>query len=213
MESALPPRPSRTPLRLVGTHEVPGSRSAGVRESRRAGGRAESGEAVPVSEEFGRGIEAEREEDSRRRESSRFIAYENASAARHSDGARLAFAKLVEESIEGGRAAIIRPETRRELAAAAEAQGLRPFEAQLTIAMVQDAARHGEVLAYAGLPVTAVGDQRPRGQRDTTPGGRHDPSPRRHLPSSSNPHGRHLLLAVVMGMVIFASLVVAVLRA
>lgn len=219
MESALPPRPSRTPLRLVGTHEVPGSRSAGAREGRRAGGAREESEGAPeAGDDFGRGVEAQREEESRRRESSRFIAYENASAARHSDGARLAFARLVEESIEGGRAAIIRPETRRDLAAAAEAHGLRPFEAQLTIAMVQDAARHGEVLAPAALPVTPVGgpfrgSQRPRVLRDTTPGGVHDPSPRSAYRGAIAPYGRHLLLSVVMGMVIFAALVVAVLRA
>jgi hypothetical protein len=152
--------------------------------------------------EFGRGVAAEREEAARRIESSRFIAYENASAARHSDGARLAFAKLVEESIEGGRAAIIRPETRRELAAAAESQGLRPFEAQLTIAMVQDAARHGEVLARAER---SADERRARHvPRDMTPG----------APTVAAPaHARHLMLAVAMGLVIFSALVVAVLRA
>lgn len=227
MESAKPPAqppsqpplaparasgPSRTPLRLVGTQESSGSRGAGAREGRRgeaAGGGRDS--EMVAGPEFGRGVAAEREEAARRIESSRFIAYENASAARHSDGARLAFAKLVEESIEGGRAAIIRPETRRELAAAAESQGLRPFEAQLTIAMVQDAARHGEVLARAER---SADERRARHvPRDMTPGGRHDPSPRVAPTVAAPAHARHLMLAVAMGLVIFSALVVAVLRA
>jgi len=209
-----PNRPSRTPLRLVGGDEASESRGVGARKGRRARGAEDHADAESVArpgQEFGRGVEAEREESARRLESSRFIAYENASAARHSDGARLAFAKLVEESIEGGRAAIIRPETRRELAAAAETRGLRPFEAQLTIAMVQDAARHGEVIARAGREAD---ERRARHvPRDTTPGGCHDPSPRAAPILAAPAHARHLMLAVAMGVVIFASLVVAVLRA
>jgi hypothetical protein len=128
------------------------------------------------------------------------VAFENAAAARHSDDAREAFAILVEEAIEGGKAAIIRPEVRRELVLAGEAKGLRPFEAQLTIAMVQDAARHGEVvrrvpakgaLATGSNAVGSAGHARSTGRNLTS----------------------QLVLAILMGMVIFAALVVAVLRA
>ena len=57
-----------------------------------------------------------------------------------------AFAALVSTHIEGGRAGIVRPEARRGLMRAALAAGLRPFDATLIIAMVQDRARRGEPL-------------------------------------------------------------------
>jgi len=60
-----------------------------------------------------------------------------------------AFAALAAARIEGGRAAILRPEARRGLMRAATAAGLRPFDATLIIAMVQDRARRGEPLAEA----------------------------------------------------------------
>ncbi|MCA9294405.1 MAG: hypothetical protein KDA20_11390 [Phycisphaerales bacterium] len=50
----------------------------------------------------------------------------------------------VADALEGGRAAILRPERRRELVANAQAMGLRPFDANLIIAIVQDGARRGE---------------------------------------------------------------------
>ncbi len=56
----------------------------------------------------------------------------------------MAFADDVRKSIEGGRAAILRPERRRELFTRATSLGLRPFDATLVIAIVQDAARRGE---------------------------------------------------------------------
>lgn len=57
---------------------------------------------------------------------------------------RSLFALDVAKAIDGGRAAILRPERRRELIAAAVGKGLREFDANLIIAIVQDAARRGE---------------------------------------------------------------------
>lgn len=57
---------------------------------------------------------------------------------------RWVLALRVYESIEGGRAAILRPQKRRNLVALATRLGLRPFDANLIIAIVQDAARCGE---------------------------------------------------------------------
>lgn len=71
-----------------------------------------------------------------------------ASANRHAaaltpDDARWVFANQVRDSLEGGRAAILPPNRRRDLVAAALRQGLRPFDANLVIAIVQDEARTG----------------------------------------------------------------------
>lgn len=75
------------------------------------------------------------------------IARENRQAARLDDAdVRAAFAVEVARSIEGGRAAILRPERRRDLIAAAVGRGLREFDAHLVIAIVQDAARRDEGL-------------------------------------------------------------------
>jgi hypothetical protein len=60
------------------------------------------------------------------------------------DDARWLLAQDVERSIEGGRAAIIRPEVRRRLMSQARNSGLRSFDANLVIAIAQDAARRGE---------------------------------------------------------------------
>jgi len=53
-------------------------------------------------------------------------------------------AATVVRSLEGGKAAILRPERRRNLVAAAGALGVRPFDANLLIAAVQDRVRRGE---------------------------------------------------------------------
>jgi len=71
----------------------------------------------------------------------RDIARENHEAALAADDARAAFAIEVARSIEGGRAALLRPEVRRSLVQAAQGKGLRPFDANLIIAVVQDAVR------------------------------------------------------------------------
>lgn len=66
---------------------------------------------------------------------------------------RWVLALRIYESIEGGRAAILRPHKRRNLVALATRLGLRPFDANLIIAIVQDAARCGE--APLGPEVTS----------------------------------------------------------
>lgn len=50
-------------------------------------------------------------------------------------------------SLEGGRAAILGPDQRRYLVQRGQKLGLRPFEANLVISVVQDGARQGRPLA------------------------------------------------------------------
>jgi hypothetical protein len=70
---------------------------------------------------------------------------ENQSAAAlEIEDARLVFALRVSERLEGGRAAILRPEARHRLMELSSRMGLEPFDASLVIAIVQDAARRGE---------------------------------------------------------------------
>ncbi|MFA6044300.1 MAG: hypothetical protein WC718_04900, partial [Phycisphaerales bacterium] len=73
----------------------------------------------------------------------REIALENRLASLASDDVRVAFAATVAAKIEGGRAAILRPEARQALVANGAKAGLRPFDVSLVIAIVQDAARRG----------------------------------------------------------------------
>ncbi len=88
------------------------------------------------------GVRPEPEPPRRAREA---VARENRAAAGLSDGdARRIFALRVEGALDGGRAAVLSPDRRRELVAGAVAGGLRPFEANLVIAIVQDGVRHGE---------------------------------------------------------------------
>jgi hypothetical protein len=67
-------------------------------------------------------------------------------AARHLtvDDLRDVFSARVVNALDGGRAAILRPQVRRDLVAAAVDMGMRPFEANLVIALVQDSARRGD---------------------------------------------------------------------
>lgn len=60
------------------------------------------------------------------------------------EDARRLFAMRVSQSLEGGRAALLRPDARRKLVHLATSAGLRPFDANLLIAIVQDSARRGE---------------------------------------------------------------------
>lgn len=60
------------------------------------------------------------------------------------EDARRLFAMRVSQSLEGGRAALLRPDARRKLVHLAANTGLRPFDANLLIAIVQDSARRGE---------------------------------------------------------------------
>lgn len=74
------------------------------------------------------------------------VAYENACAAMLQPAdARWIFALRVSHALEGGKAALLTPPKRRELIAAAVGAGLREFDANLVIAVVQDAARRGEL--------------------------------------------------------------------
>jgi len=63
---------------------------------------------------------------------------------------RWVFAVLVASRLEGGRAAVLRPEQRERLLRAGRGLGLRPFDAALAIALVQDAARRGEAPGQTG---------------------------------------------------------------
>ena len=70
-----------------------------------------------------------------------------ASAALSVSDARWAFAVRVASSVEGNRAGILRPAIRQRLVHQASHLGLRPFDANLVIAIVQDAARTGSPLS------------------------------------------------------------------
>jgi hypothetical protein len=89
-------------------------------------------------------------------------------ARRLGETAATRFAAEVAQHIEGGRAGVLRPVARRHLMRSAAASGLRPFDATLIIAMVQDRARRGEPLARsANDPRLAVIPAPPR--RSTLP--------------------------------------------
>lgn len=62
------------------------------------------------------------------------------------EDARLIMAARVSESLQGGRAAILRPERRMSLMRLATRLGIRAFDANLIIAIVQDSARRGETM-------------------------------------------------------------------
>jgi hypothetical protein len=73
----------------------------------------------------------------------RRVARENAAASDLSvDDARWIFSQETARRLEGDRQAILRPQRRRDLHALATQAGLRPFDANLVIAIVQDAARN-----------------------------------------------------------------------
>lgn len=85
----------------------------------------------------------------RHREASRQIERENRRASGAIDtldehDARVLFATRVASSLEGGRAAVLRPESRVRLRRLAVRMGIRDFDASLIVAIVQDAARRGE---------------------------------------------------------------------
>ncbi len=75
------------------------------------------------------------------------IAAENrASAELPIDDARRIVATRIARALEGGRAAILTPDVRRDIVTEAKRMGLRPFDANLIIAIVQDRARCAEPL-------------------------------------------------------------------
>lgn len=65
--------------------------------------------------------------------------------------ARYALALRVADTLEGGTLAMLRPERRRQLVTQARRTGLRDFDTNLVIAIVQDAARHGEPMNAAAV--------------------------------------------------------------
>lgn len=82
-------------------------------------------------------------------ERARRVATENWSAATlPREDARVIFAQNVAAQLQGGPAALLTPERRRALMVRAHAAGLRDFDANLIIAIVQDRARDH---AAAGL--------------------------------------------------------------
>lgn len=82
--------------------------------------------------------------------------------------ARRVMAVRVSDALEGGRAAILRPEARARLVSSASRMGLRPFDANMVIAIVQDAARRGED-PRAAEHLSAVGAARPGPRPRTGP--------------------------------------------
>jgi hypothetical protein len=81
------------------------------------------------------------------------VAAENrAAAGLRADDARAILAARVVQSLEGGRAAVLRPVVRKNLISAGAALGLRPFDTSLVIAIVQDRARAGVSSASHSSP-------------------------------------------------------------
>lgn len=80
----------------------------------------------------------------------RAVEAENRAASELSiEDARLIFAEEVGEQLQGGTVALLTPERRKRLISRAEGLGLRPFDANLIIAIMQDRARGGEFDADA----------------------------------------------------------------
>lgn len=76
------------------------------------------------------------------------------------------------ECLDGGRAAILRPERRRRLLRVAHMLGVKQFDANLVIAIVQDNARRGAASTSATDPRLAVMTP-PTGQRIAPPSALH----------------------------------------
>mgnify|MGYP000893575901 CR=1 FL=1 len=82
------------------------------------------------------------------RDARRAVARENQLAATISTyDARWIFAVDIASSLVGGRSALLPAKTRKRLLARAAALGMRPFDANLVIAVVQDAQREGRALS------------------------------------------------------------------
>lgn len=128
-QSGLPSVRTVPALRLVNAQGVP------VATTLRAS-HAEESEQTPDGR-LAASLSAERR--------ARHVAAENQEAAGLSAlDPRWIFAVQVSKSLDGGRAAILSPERRQRLLGDAARLGLRLFDANLVIAVVQDGARTGE---------------------------------------------------------------------
>lgn len=110
------------------------------------------------------GAESAAERARRHEAAARDVAEANRAAAELSAGdARSIFALRVSELLDGGRAAILTPENRRRLVDLGQRMGLRAFDANLVIAIVQDGARRGEkpddAIADSPLRLIPVGSK------------------------------------------------------
>jgi hypothetical protein len=133
--------PGQNPvLRLVRPDgDVPGRSVLTMRGEPGAAGRVDSGR-VP-----GRGAIAGRDGAVRLERAEERVARENASAASlPALDARWIMAVQVMREMQGGRAAVVTPESRKRLMLVGRRLGLRAFDSSLVIAIVQDGARRGE---------------------------------------------------------------------
>jgi hypothetical protein len=88
----------------------------------------------------------------RDRRARRSVASENLAAAGLSPSdARWMLAIKVSQRLDGGNLALLTPERRREIVSLATRIGLRQFDANLVIAIVQDGARSGEGVLSPGV--------------------------------------------------------------
>ncbi len=102
------------------------------------------------------------------------VARENREAAAMlADDARWMLAQSVAANLEHGRAAVLPPEKRRRLVTHAHNLGLRPFDANMVIAMVQDHARSGNAALDRDLAsrLSLVGDASGAGRGTRIEGG------------------------------------------
>jgi len=117
---------------------------------RRGWGRTDLGTLVRANSSLRLAPGAARDGSRQRREVSRAVGHENRAAAGLSPtDARWALAARTAQLIQGGRAAILTPECRARLLGIGTRMGLRPFDTNLVIAIVQDGARCGEPLGEA----------------------------------------------------------------
>lgn len=115
------------------------------------------------------------------------VARENASAAALTpNDARWIFAVRVRTALEGGQAAILPPVRRERLVRLATRIGLRPFDANLIVAVVQDSVRTGRNGLDGAVEQRLTLIRPPQTRRSA---------------------GRSIALAVVIGLVLLAALI------
>jgi hypothetical protein len=114
--------------------------------------------------------------------------------------ARMIFANSVAEKLEGGKAAILRTDSREALQKSALSLGLRAFDANLIIAIVQDAARRGEIIATANAAFSLEARKRIEGTLQLMPGAQRWSEDAKGL----------AIIAVVLGVMLLFGLVVLI---